>query len=269
MRIALRATLRLHLDGDTRRRIGRERFREHGVHPRQIGDVGEIDRAPGRRRCQPKPAVLQQRCRSLPERLPGLRVDVLARRPPRRRRTDRSHRRRPGADVVRPAVPKFGGRRRLGRDERQLGADRAGQPRHHHQARAATVDRARPASPCERGRLVEPRGIAPAPTRRRTAPEPGGLQRRRDVGDGLRDLRLDRSPTALVAGSWPPMPETYSVSPAQTAGEYGPSGAGSEPAADARPRCRRDPRSRCTRSRCRRSPAAPRPAPSSAPARGR
>ena len=31
------------------------------------------------------------------------------------------------------------------------------------------------------------------------------------------------------SGNWPPMPDRYSVSPAQTPAEYGPSGAGSEP----------------------------------------
>src|SRR5215218_4946616 len=36
--------LRLHLDGDARRRIGREGFGEDGVHLRQIGDVAQIDR---------------------------------------------------------------------------------------------------------------------------------------------------------------------------------------------------------------------------------
>ena len=126
--------LRLHLDGDTRRRIGREHFLEDGVHPRQVGHVGEIHRHQGHvAQLQARPA-----CSSAAEpreRLPGLRLDVLAGAGHRVDVDRRPHDASPRLDAVRARGPEVrAGRRRPGRDERQLGADRARQARHHHQA---------------------------------------------------------------------------------------------------------------------------------------
>ena len=233
--------------------------------PREIGDVAEINRHQGNV-LHANPARLQQRAEP-GERLPGLSIDVIA---------GSQH----GVDVDRrfpthatdrcrscPRSEVRAGRRWPGRDERQLGPDRAGQPRHHHQA-ARRVDRLGQRR-LQRGRLVEARGIALRPGDVGHA-EPRGLQRRRDVGDRLRDLRLHGLPHGLGCG-------ILSAHAGHIQRVAGPDRRRIRPERRrqrARRRAhdrdaRRDPRSRCRRSGRRRPPAAPRPGSSSAPARDR